>query len=71
MGVITIRVSDDIDRELTELTKKTKISKNRFVSDALQRYLKIKKFRELRKETKKYAEKQGFYRDEDIFNTVS
>lgn len=71
MGVITIRVSDDIDKELTELTKKTKISKNRFVSDALQRYLKIKKFRELRKETKKYAEKQGFYRDEDIFNTVS
>ncbi len=71
MGVITIRVSDDLDKELTELTKKTKISKNRFVSDALQRYLKIKKFRELRKETKKYAEKQGFYRDEDIFNTVS
>ncbi len=71
MGVITIRVSDDIDKELTELTQKTKISKNRFVSDALQRYLKIKKFRELRKETKKYAEKQGFYRDEDIFNTVS
>jgi predicted transcriptional regulator len=71
MGVITIRVSDDIDKELTELTKKTKISKNRLVSDALQRYLKIKKFRELRKETKKYAEKQGFYRDEDVFNTVS
>ena len=71
MGLITVRISDDIDKELTEFIKKIKISKDKLVEDALKRYLEIKKFRELRDETVEYAEKQGFYSDEDIFNTVS
>ena len=71
MGLITIRISDDIDKELTEFVKKAKISRDELVEEALQRYLEIKKFRGLREETIKYAEKQGLYSDEDIFNTVS
>ncbi len=71
MGMITIKISDELDNEIADFLKKTKISKDKFVEEALQKYLKIKRFRELREETIKYAEDQSFYEDEDIFNAIS
>lgn len=71
MGMITIKISDELDNEIADFLKKTKISKDKFVEEALQKYLKIKRFRELREETIKYVEDQSFYEDEDIFNAIS
>lgn len=71
MGMITIKISDELDNEIADFLKKTKISKDKFFEEALQKYLKIKRFRELREETIKYAEDQSFYEDEDIFNAIS
>jgi metal-responsive CopG/Arc/MetJ family transcriptional regulator len=53
MGMITIKISDELDNEIADFLKKTKISKDKFVEEALQKYLKIKRFRELmQKKTK-------------------
>lgn len=71
MGVLTAKISDDLDKKLASFIRKTSVSKDKFVEEALEKYLDIKKFRELREETLKYAQKQGLYNDQDILNSTS
>lgn len=71
MGLITLELSDDLERELAKIAEKIKVSKARIVEEALRKYLELKKFRELREETLRYAERQDLYTDEDIFDALS
>ncbi len=71
MGLITVNIPDNLDKELEELLKDNKMSKDKFLQKAIYAYIKVKKFKKLREETTKYAEKQGFFDDEDIFKAIS
>jgi len=65
---ITIRIPQKIQKELETIVKDEKISKSAVIREALEKYLSIKRFRQLRKIILPFAEAQGLLTDEDIFN---
>jgi predicted transcriptional regulator len=58
-STVTVRLDDDLDRELTE------------VSEALRRQLSVLRFEELRGPVMPFAEARGYLTDEDVFEDVS
>lgn len=70
-GTITIRLPEKLERELEMVVKAEKISKSDIIRDAVERYLAMKRFRQLRKKVLPFAETQGLLTDEDIFKTIS
>ena len=64
---ITIRLPEDLKSKLESASKKTNLGTSQLVREAVRRYLAVQRFRELRAETVPYAEKAGFYTDEDVF----
>ncbi len=67
---ITIRIPDNLKKELDAIIKNDNISKSDFIREALKRYLSIKKFRQLRKKILPFAEASGFLNDSDIFKVL-
>ncbi len=70
-ATITISLPEEIRDELDELSKSEGLSRSDLVRQALQDYLFIRKFRRLRRQTLPYAQAQGFFTDEDIFEEIS
>ncbi|MEQ9466796.1 MAG: CopG family transcriptional regulator [Ekhidna sp.] len=68
MKTISIRVNDDLEKDLDEWTKESGRSQSDLIREALERHLRIKKFRELREMLVPYAQKAGYYTDDDIYN---
>jgi predicted transcriptional regulator len=71
MGTLTIRLDDDLDRELTRLARRQKRTKSELVRDILRRYTTIELFGEARRRLRPYAEKAGYLTDEDFFRNFS
>jgi predicted transcriptional regulator len=69
-GTITIRIPEELKNRLNTVTKKEKISVSYVVREALQQYLALKKFRQLRKKVLPFAEMQGLLTDDDIFKAL-
>lgn len=69
-GTITIRIPEELKSKLNTVTKKETVSVSDIVREALQQYLALKKFRQLRKKTLPFAEMQGLLTDDDIFKTL-
>lgn len=67
-NTITIRVSDELKKTLETASKKNSVKASQIVREALERYLSVQRFRELRAETIPYAERAGFFTDEDVLN---
>ncbi len=65
---ITIRLPDELKKNLEYASRKNSVKASQLVREALERYLAVQRFRELRKETIPYAERAGFYTDDDILN---
>jgi metal-responsive CopG/Arc/MetJ family transcriptional regulator len=68
---ITIRLPEKIQRELDKVVKTEKTSKSEIIRDALEHYLAVKRFQQLRKKVLPFAEAQGLITDEDIFKAIS
>jgi len=68
---ITIRLPEKLQKELNEVVKAEKTSKSEVIRDAIERYLAIKRFHQLRRKTLPFAEAQGLITDEDIFKAIS
>ena len=58
-------------KKLDEASKKFHISKSEIVQKALEKYISHEEFRELRSILVPYAEKSGYFTDDDIFKDVS
>ncbi len=71
MGIITIRLSEKLERELTRLAKCTGRAKSELVREALRKQLAIERFRELRRQAMLYAEAAGYLTDKDVFRDAS
>ena len=63
---ITIRLSEKERNNLESTSKKTNLTVSQLVREAVRRYLAVERFRALRAETVPYAERAGFFTDEDV-----
>ncbi|HNU91241.1 MAG TPA: ribbon-helix-helix protein, CopG family [Spirochaetota bacterium] len=68
---ITIRIPDELKRELVELSKNENKPVSDLVRESLSRYIAIKRFRQLRNTVLPFAEAQGILTDEDVYSLIS
>jgi len=65
---LTIRISDNMRRDLDDLSKFEYKPVSDLVRESLQKYLAVQKFRKLRNSVLPFAESEGVLTDEDVFN---
>ncbi len=70
-STVTVRLDDNLDRELTEVSEALGQSRSETVRDALRRQLSVLRFEELREQVMPFAEARGYLTDEDVFEDVS
>jgi predicted transcriptional regulator len=68
---LTIRLPDDLRKELIKISKTESKPVSDLVRESLRRYIATYKFRKLRQKTLPFAEAQGLLTDEDIFKAIS
>ncbi|MCK4557959.1 MAG: ribbon-helix-helix protein, CopG family [Candidatus Aminicenantes bacterium] len=68
---LTIRLPDNLRKELQKISKEESKPMSDLVRESLQRYISIYKFRRLRNKVLPFAESQGILTDEDVFNVIS
>jgi predicted transcriptional regulator len=68
---LTIRLPDDLRKELQKISKEESKPMSDLVRESLQRYISIYKFRRLRNKVLPFAESQGILTDEDVFDVIS
>ena len=67
---LTIRISDDMRRDLDDLSKFENKPVSDLVRESLQKYLAVQKLRKLRNAVLPFAESEGVLTDEDVFNNL-
>jgi metal-responsive CopG/Arc/MetJ family transcriptional regulator len=70
-GTITIRLPEELEKELDTVTREEKISRSEIIREAISRHLAVKRFRQLRRQILPFAEAKGILTDEDVFKSVS
>ncbi|GAB4244440.1 MAG: hypothetical protein Tsb0034_22660 [Ekhidna sp.] len=68
MKTVSIRISDALEKELKERTKKTGKSQSEIMRTALEKHLLVQKFDDIRDELIPLARKAGYYTEDDIYN---
>ncbi|OHD66002.1 MAG: hypothetical protein A2176_09530 [Spirochaetes bacterium RBG_13_51_14] len=68
---LTIRITDELKKELEEISKIEQKPISDLVRDSLRRYVAIQRFRQLRNMVLPFAEAQGILTDEDVFKLIS
>ena len=68
---ISISLPENLKEELDRFTQSEGVSRSDLVREAVKEYLFVHKLRALRQKLLPYAEAQGIYTDEDVFNDVS
>ncbi len=68
---LTIRLDDELERELQAAAEASHRAKGDIVREALRRQLALARFRGVRQKLKPYAEKHGYLTDEDVFRDIS
>lgn len=70
-SAVTIRLDEDLERMLDEVSELSGRSRSDLVRDALRRQLLLLKFEQLRRQALPFAEARGYLTDEDVFRDVS
>jgi predicted transcriptional regulator len=68
---ITIRVPEDIRRNLKAISRKEGKPVSDLVRESLRRYIAVYRFRQLRNMVLPFAEAQGLLTDEDVYRHIS
>lgn len=68
---ITIRLPEKLQRDLERVVKAEKTSKSDVIRGAIERYVALKRFQQLRRKVLPFAEAEGLIVDEDVFKTIS
>ena len=71
MGAMTIRLPQDLQRKLQKLCRERHRSTSDVVRESIRRYIAAEQLREVREKLRPYAEAQGIFTDEDVFELVS
>ncbi len=70
-STVTVRLDDDLDRQLAEASEALGRSRSDIVRDALRRQLSVLRFEKLREQVMPFAEARGYLTDDDVFDAVS
>ncbi len=70
-GAVTIRLDPKLEELLDEVCREIGQSRSEVVRDALRRQLALRLFEEARRKVIPFAEAQGIYTDEDVFERLS
>ncbi|ARA94061.1 MAG: CopG family transcriptional regulator [Bacteroidetes bacterium] len=68
---ITVRLDEDLERLLADVTERSGLSRSEVVREALRRHLALLAFEGLREQILPFAEARGYLTDEDVFRDVS
>ena len=68
---ITIRLDEDLEKMLNQVSRRAGRTRSEVVRDALKRQLSLAMFEQLREEVLPFAEARGYLTDEDVFQDVS
>ncbi len=68
---LTVRLDDDLEQLLEDVTSKSGRSRSDVVREALRRQLTLMSFEKLREQIMPFAEARGYLTDEDAFRDVS
>ena len=68
---LTIRLDEETDNLLNQISKRAGRTRSEVVRDALRRQLAVLQFDQLRKEVLPFAEARGYLTDEDVFQDIS
>jgi predicted transcriptional regulator len=71
MSNMTIRIPEELRKELQELGRQQKRPVSEVVRDSLRRYVAVQRFQYLRRRALPFAEAQGLLTDEDVFEVIS
>jgi predicted transcriptional regulator len=71
MATLTIRLDDQLEKQLARIAKEQNRTKSDLVRDILRRYTTVELFATARKRLQPYAEKAGYLTDEDFFRDFS
>lgn len=71
MATLTIRLPDQLRRELERMARRRGRPAGELVRDSLRRYMAVERFRVLREGAVPYARNRGILTDEDVFKSVS
>jgi len=70
-ATVTVRLDNDLDRQLAEASEALGRSRSDIVRDALRRQLSVLRFEKLREQVMPFAEARGYLTDDDVFDAVS
>lgn len=70
-STVTVRLDNDLDRQLAEASEALGRSRSDIVRDALRRQLSALRFEKLREQVMPFAEARGYLTDDDVFDAVS
>jgi predicted transcriptional regulator len=70
-STLTVRLDDQLERELSAAAEARGESRSDVVREALRRYLVVRRFEDARKRIMPFAEAAGYLTDEDVFRDVS
>jgi metal-responsive CopG/Arc/MetJ family transcriptional regulator len=70
MATITLRLPDNLDRELERRSAAQGVSKSDLAREALRRYLLVSDFRALRTEMVARAQALGIHTDDEVFRRL-
>jgi predicted transcriptional regulator len=68
---ITVRLDDDLQRMLDDVTQRSGRSRSDVIREALRRHLALMTFEGMREQVMPFAEARGYLTDEDIFEEIS
>jgi predicted transcriptional regulator len=68
---MTVRIPDDLRKDLQEISKKEGIPVSDLVRESLTKYVLLYRFRKLRNMVLPFAEAQGILTDEDVYKIIS
>ena len=68
---ISIRLCEKLRQDLNRGVKAEKTSKSDVIRNAIERYIALKRFQQLRKKVLPFAEAEGLVTDEDVFKAIS
>jgi predicted transcriptional regulator len=71
MTTLTLRIPDDLRRQLDELSRQQQRPTSELVRESLRRYIATEQLKAIRHATLPLAEAQGFLTDDDVFKVVS
>lgn len=70
-GTLTIRLDEEMGRELDRLSEQTGRTRSDLARDALRRQLTLLRFEHLRDKVLPFAEARGLLTDEDVLSKIS